>query len=394
MGSGFIPLASEAGHATAVVTEGFKAWAPWLVLFLPLAVAAIVLCVPFVRKRVNIAAFLAIAAVLAGFAITLFTYFVPAVSGHGGVYEMIVPWVVAGDIKIEFGTRLDNLALVMTMVVTGIGSAIFVYALGYMHGDVSKGRFFGKFSLFVFSMLGIVLSPNFFQTFVFWELVGVSSYLLIGYYWKKHSAGEASKKAFLTNRVGDFGFLLGILMVWTAVGDLTGTKSFDFEVVRHAVDGAGFGSGFFGSSWMAGLGAILVFCGCMGKSAQFPLHVWLPDAMEGPTPVSALMHAATMVAAGIYMMIRCYFVLQGSAWAPTVVAWLGGITALIAATMAVTQYDIKKVLAYSTLSPAWLHDDGLGCGRLHSGHVPPHDPRLLQGAALPVCRQRHSRLSP
>ena len=360
MPDAILPLAAG-GHG-AVVTEGFKAWAPWLILFLPLLVGAIVACVPFVRKRVNIAAALAVASVLAGFGLTLFLYFVPALGGHAQTYEFIVPWIVAGDVVIEFGTRLDNLALVMTMVVTGIGSAIFIYALGYMHGDPSKGRFFGKFSLFVFSMLGIVLSPNFFQTFIFWELVGVSSYLLIGYYWKKHSAGEASKKAFLTNRVGDFGFLLGILMVWTAVGEATGVRSFDFNAVREAVDQVGLGTAFFGSGWMAGLGAVLVFCGCMGKSAQFPLHVWLPDAMEGPTPVSALMHAATMVAAGIYMMIRCFFVLQGSTWAPTVVAWLGGITALIAATMAITQTDIKKVLAYSTLSQLGYMTMALGAG--------------------------------
>ena len=362
MGSllGGLPLAS-AVHGAAV-TEGFKAWAPWLVLFLPLAVAAVVAMVPPIRKRGTLAAALAVGGVLAGFALTTFVYFLPVLGGHGGTYEGIVDWIRVGDVVIPFGTRLDALALVMTMVVTGIGSAIFIYALGYMHGDESMGRFYGKFSLFVFSMLGIVLSPNFFQTFVFWELVGLSSYLLIGYYWKKHSAGEAAKKAFLTNRVGDFGFLLGILMVWTAVGQATGTLSFDFEAIRHAVAAQGFGSSFFGSGAMAGLGAILVFCGCMGKSAQFPLHVWLPDAMEGPTPVSALMHAATMVAAGIYMMIRCFFVLQGSTWAPTVVAWLGGITAFIAATMAITQRDIKKVLAYSTLSQLGYMTMALGAG--------------------------------
>jgi len=356
-----LPLAS-AGHAAEVVTEGFKAWAPWLVLFIPLGVAFLVAAMPPLRKRGNAAAALAIAGVATGFVLTTVLYFLPLLGGHGATYEAVVDWIVVGDVVIQFGSRLDSLALIMTMVVTGIGTAIFVYALGYMHGDPAMGRFYGKFSLFVFSMLGIVISPNFFQTFVFWELVGVSSYLLIGYYWKKHSAGEAAKKAFLTNRVGDFGFLLGILMVWTAVGEATGTLSFDFEVIRHAVFEEGYGASFFGSSWLAGLGAILVFCGCMGKSAQFPLHVWLPDAMEGPTPVSALMHAATMVAAGIYMMIRCFFVLQGSSWAPTVVAWLGGITAFIAATMAITQRDIKKVLAYSTLSQLGYMTMALGAG--------------------------------
>jgi NADH-quinone oxidoreductase subunit L len=216
-------------------------------------------------------------------------------------------------------------------------------------------------------MLGIVLSPNFFQTFIFWELVGASSYLLIGYYWKKHSAGEAAKKAFLTNRVGDFGFLLGILMVWVAVhkvadpGDLAKYGAFDFGVIARSLHNAS-PELLFGGAAAAALAAALVFCGAMGKSAQFPLHVWLPDAMEGPTPVSALMHAATMVAAGVYMVIRGWFVFEGAAWAPTLMAWLGAITAFIAATMAITQRDIKKVLAYSTLSQLGYMTMALGAG--------------------------------
>jgi NADH-quinone oxidoreductase subunit L len=257
---------------------------------------------------------------------------------------------------------VDALALAMTLVVTGVGLAIFVYAMGYMHGDPSMGRFYAKFALFVFSMLGIVLSPNFFQTFVFWELVGASSYFLIGYYWTKHSAGEAAKKAFLTNRVGDFGFLLGILMVWSAVGHFTGVYTFDFTAIYDAVQRAGGADALFGSAALAAVGAALIFCGAMGKSAQFPLHVWLPDAMEGPTPVSALMHAATMVAAGIYMVIRAFFVFEETAWAPTLLAWLGAITAFMAATMALVQSDIKKVLAYSTLSQLGYMTMALGAG--------------------------------
>ncbi len=362
-----LPTVLAAGGDTSIVANGFSAWAAWLVLFLPLAVSAIVLCVPSVRKASGVAAFLAIASVLAGFLITLFVYFIPSLSGGHTVYEGIVDWVVVGDAKITFGTRLDHLSLIMTLIVTGIGSAIFVYALGYMHGDPSMGRFYGKFSLFVFSMLGIVLSPNFFQTFVFWELVGASSYLLIGYYWKKHSAGEAAKKAFLTNRVGDFGFLLGILMIWAAVGSAGGELvkeygAFDFRAIRAAVTDGDWASSLFATSNWAAIGAILVFCGAMGKSAQFPLHVWLPDAMEGPTPVSALMHAATMVAAGIYMIIRCFFVIQGTAWASDVIAWLGGITAFLAASMAIVQSDIKKVLAYSTLSQLGYMTMALGLG--------------------------------
>ncbi len=379
-------LAADAG---TFVTEGFASWAPWLVLFTPLFVAVLITCLPALRKNNSLAGLLAIGGVALGFCITFFYYFVPHLTGGaaaGDVYEYIVNWIVVGDdLKITFGTRLDALSLNMTLVVTGVGLAIFVYARGYMHGDPSEGRFFAKFSLFVFSMLGIVLSPNFFQTFIFWELVGASSYLLIGYYWKKHSAGEAAKKAFLTNRVGDFGFLLGILMVWAAVGGLLDVTdaarvaelgadkvaalapaiskygAFDFSVIGSAVQSWEPTVLFDGAVWAA-IAAALVFCGAMGKSAQFPLHVWLPDAMEGPTPVSALMHAATMVAAGIYMIIRCYFLFDNVSWAPTLLAWLGGITAFIAATMAITQRDIKKVLAYSTLSQLGYMAMALGAG--------------------------------
>lgn len=364
-----------ADHAVEFVRDGFKSWAMWLVLFLPLGAAVLTTCVPTIRKRSNIAASLAIGSLLVGLGITLMFFF-EALGGHMPVYEHVVDWVRVDAAHIQFGTRLDNLALIMTLVVTGVGSAIFIYALGYMHGDESMGRFFGKFALFAFSMLGIVLSPNFFQTFIFWELVGASSYLLIGYYWKKHSAGEAAKKAFLTNRVGDFGFLLGILMVWSAVGALAnvggmGTAfqdllaehgAFDFRVIEAAFQAKG-GEAIFGAiGFSAALAAALVFCGAMGKSAQFPLHVWLPDAMEGPTPVSALMHAATMVAAGIYMVIRSNFVFHFAEWAPTLLCWLGAITAFIAATMAVTQRDIKKVLAYSTLSQLGYMTMALGAG--------------------------------
>ena len=194
---------------------------------------------PALRRNGKLAAYLAIASVGACLAITLFVYFIPAMTHGMTVHEAIVPWIDSGDMNLGFGVRLDELALTMTLVVTGVGFAIFVYALGYMHDDESMGRFYGKFALFVFSMLGIVLSPNFFQTFVFWELVGASSYLLIGYYWKKHSAGEAAKKAFMTNRVGDFGFLLGILMVWTAVGNVTGTLDFDAAAGPDGQSGAG-----------------------------------------------------------------------------------------------------------------------------------------------------------
>ena len=357
-------LAGEEAAEHLASAGGDGAWA-WYVLFAPLVAAVIVACVPAIRRRGSLAATLSILAIGSGLLVTLFKFLVPMFGDHEAVHEAILEWVripMGGGrvLSMGMGVRVDSLSALMMFIVTGVGLAIHVYSLGYMHGDPSKGRFFGKLSLFVFSMLGIVVSPNFIQTFVFWELVGVSSYLLIGYYWEKDSAGEAAKKAFMTNRVGDFGFLLGILIVWSL------GHTFDFKelagLVRSAVvdgrptyDAALLGGGF-------ALGGALVFCGAMGKSAQFPLHVWLPDAMEGPTPVSALMHAATMVAAGVYMIIRCFFLFEGTTWAPTVVAWLGAATALLAATIAITQNDIKKILAYSTLSQLCYMTLALGAG--------------------------------
>jgi NADH-quinone oxidoreductase subunit L len=220
-----------------------------------------------------------------------------------------------------------------------------------MKDDPGFSRFFASLSLFTFSMLGIVVANNFLQMFVFWELVGLSSYLLIGFWYGKASAADAAKKAFITNRIGDFGFLLGMIAIWTAVG------SVNFGDIAEAVRA---NPGIFGTAGAA-IG-FLVFMGAMGKSAQFPLHVWLPDAMEGPTPVSALIHAATMVAAGVYMLCRVFFIYSANqAWPDwlgfldgvsslTIIAWIGGITALLAALMAVQQNDIKRILAYSTLS--------------------------------------------
>jgi NADH-quinone oxidoreductase subunit L len=350
-------LASD--HAATSAHGGGDGWWAWYVLFAPLVAATIVACVPAIRRRGGVAAALSILAIASGFLVTLVKFLVPMMGSSGAVHEAILEWVriPIGEqvLSMGIGCRIDALATVMMLIVTGVGLAIHVYSLGYMHGDPSKGRFFGKLSLFVFSMLGIVVSPNFIQTFVFWELVGVSSYLLIGYYWTKDSAGEAAKKAFMTNRVGDFGFLLGILIVWSLAG------TFDFaELAARVRSGSGYDAALLGGTFA--LGAALVFCGAMGKSAQFPLHVWLPDAMEGPTPVSALMHAATMVAAGVYMIIRCFFLFEGTTWAPTVVAWLGAITALMAATIAITQRDIKKILAYSTLSQLGYMTLALGAG--------------------------------
>jgi NADH-quinone oxidoreductase subunit L len=251
-------------------------------------------------------------------------------------------WISAGTVDITIGLFVGPLAKAMMVVVTTIGLLVHVFSLGYMKDDPGKSRYFAGLSLFMFSMTGIVLANNFLMMFIFWELVGVSSYILIGHWFEKSSAADAAKKAFITNRVGDFGFLAGILLLFGAAHTL------DFDNLARM---AGNGSlGLTGGLLTATV--LCLFCGAVGKSAQFPLHVWLPDAMEGPTPVSALIHAATMVAAGVYMLVRMSFllVLPEAACAANVIAWTGGGTALLAALMATQQDDIKRVLAYSTLS--------------------------------------------
>jgi NADH-quinone oxidoreductase subunit L len=253
-------------------------------------------------------------------------------------------WLSAGDFSIEIGIKLDQLSTGMMVVVTGVGLLVHVFSLAYMAEDSAKARYFTCLSLFMFSMTGIVLASNFIMTFMFWELVGLSSYLLIGHWYQKESAADAAKKAFITNRVGDFGFMIGILMLW----GITGSLSFDGMAAWKAEGGlSGVGTGVLGAALLC------VFCGAVGKSAQMPLHVWLPDAMEGPTPVSALIHAATMVAAGVYMLFRVQLSIGADAFdnfAGQTIAWIGGITALCAALMATQQNDIKRILAYSTLS--------------------------------------------
>src|SRR6266571_5369499 len=306
---------------------------PWLILFLPLlSVAAIAL---FTQKNRDLSAKLSIGAVVSGF--VLGVLFIAANGWEPLQRETLVTWLEVGDLQVDFGLRLDPLSLLMLLVVTGVGGAIHIYSWGYMREDRGVSRYFAGLSLFTFSMLGIVTANNFLMLFIFWELVGVSSYLLIGHWFERPSAADAAKKAFITNRLGDFGFLLGILMVWGFAGGL------NFSLIEDQLKR---NPALFGSRATAA--GLLVFCGAVGKSAQFPLHVWLPDAMEGPTPVSALIHAATMVAAGVYMLCRVFFIFTPDAL--TVIAWIGGFTALLAALIAVQQNDIKRILAYSTLS--------------------------------------------
>jgi NADH-quinone oxidoreductase subunit L len=305
---------------------------PWLILFLPLL--SVVVTTLFTLRSKTVSSLISIGAVVAGFVMTLL--FINA-NGFQFSGETSRNWLSIGGLQIDFGLKLDALSMMMLLVVTGVGGAIHIYSFGYMHEDRSMARFFAFMSLFTFSMLGIVLANNFLMMFIFWELVGVSSYLLIGFWFEKPSAGDAAKKAFITNRLGDFGFLAGILMVWGLLGSLSFSTLQTTLAANPALLGA--------SATFAGL---LIFCGAMGKSAQFPLHVWLPDAMEGPTPVSALIHAATMVAAGVYMLCRTLFLFNAESL--HVISYIGGFTALLAALMAVQQNDIKRIIAYSTLS--------------------------------------------
>jgi len=306
---------------------------PWLILFLPLLSAAAITL--FTLKNRDLSAKLSISAIVAGFGLSVI--FSAASGWEPLAKESLATWLEVGDLQVDFGLRLDPLSLLMLLIVTGVGGAIHIYSWGYMGEDRGFSRYFACLSLFTFSMLGIVLADNFLMLFIFWELVGVSSYLLIGHWFERPSAADACKKAFLTNRLGDFGFLLGILLVWGLAGGL------NFSLIEDALRQ---NPALFGS--MATVAGLLIFCGAVGKSAQFPLHVWLPDAMEGPTPVSALIHAATMVAAGVYMLCRVFFIFNAPAL--QVIAWVGGITALLAALMAIQQDDIKRILACSTLS--------------------------------------------
>lgn len=276
-------------------------------------------------------------------------------------YHVVVPWLsLNGRFVINAGILVDNLTAVMLVVVTLVSFVVHLFSVGYMHGDPKYSRFFAYLSVFSFSMLGLVLAESFFFIYIFWELVGFSSYALIGFWFEKKSAADAGKKAFIVNRIGDFGFLLGFLLLFAT----TGVLGYD-EVFRAIGDGKISGT----LLTVAGIG---IFCGAIGKSAQFPLHVWLPDAMEGPTPVSALIHAATMVAAGVYLVGRVYPIFTPDAF--IFIAYIGLITLFIAGTIAITATDIKKVLAYSTCSQLGYMILGLGVGGFTAGlaHLTTH----------------------
>ncbi|HEV8072866.1 MAG TPA: proton-conducting transporter membrane subunit [Opitutaceae bacterium] len=301
-----------------------------ILLLLPLASAAFIAL--FLRRQGTLASWVSVATAIG----------IALIAGHlafrGLRFNASMEWLRFGDFAISLGFKFDDLAALMLAIVALVGLCVHVFSLGYMHDDKARARYFGGLSVFMFSMLGIVLADNLFMMFIFWELVGFSSYLLINHWHEKTSASDAAKKAFIVNRVGDFGFLLGIIACYWTLHTVNLTQiaeNYSFDHVGPVATAI----------------PLLLFCGAVGKSAQMPLHVWLPDAMEGPTPVSALIHAATMVAAGIYMLCRIEpLFTYVSPIALDVVMWIGVITAVYAAFCAVAQRDIKKVLAYSTLS--------------------------------------------
>ena len=334
----------------------------WLIPVLPLAAATIIGLglISFSKWTSNLRQISAgFVVFMIGAAMTLsFGLLWSQLNGHAP-YTQIIEWAAAGDFHLNMGYTIDNLTALMLVIVTTVAFLVMVYTDGYMAHDPGYVRFYAYLSLFSSSMLGLVISPNLVQIYIFWELVGMCSYLLIGFWYDRKAAADACQKAFVVNRVGDFGLLLGILGLYWA------TRSFDFEVIGDRLQDLVQSGALSGG--VAALFAILVFLGPVAKSAQFPLHVWLPDAMEGPTPISALIHAATMVAAGVFLIARMFPVFEHIPAAMTVIAWTGGVTAFLGATIAITQMDIKKGLAYSTMSQLGYMVMAMGVGGYSAG---------------------------
>ena len=325
-----------------------------LILFLPLIGFIVTLLfgkrikwLYWFENSILILAFL-LSAVLAYFKLTHFTD-QTLISEFEWINLGSIPFVKS--IIIDLGIMLDNITVLMILTVNIVSILVHIFSVGYMKGDKRYNRYFSYLGIFTFSMLGIVLTHNLLMMYVFWELVGLSSYLLIGFWYEKKTASDAAKKAFIVNRIGDIGMFLGILTLFLTY------NTFSFDKIFYQIST---GNLPFGTEFGLTVAGVLLFCGAIGKSAQFPLHVWLPDAMEGPTPVSALIHAATMVAAGVYFMIRVFPILSGDAL--LVIATIGALSAFIPATIAVTQNDIKKVLAYSTISQLGYMIMAIGVG--------------------------------
>ena len=329
----------------------------WLIPVLPLAGAAIN---GFLGKRSSRTAVSTVGLVFSGaafaWALTVALRF--ASLEQVPYQEYFAHWIRSGAFTVDFTLYLDQLSLIMLLVVTGVGFLIHIYSVGYMWDDPSYYRFFAYLNLFMFFMLTLILANNYLMMFIGWEGVGLASYLLIGFWFTKDSAASAGKKAFIVNRIGDFGFLIGIFLIIQHFGSLDFTRVFA-QVQPLAAENSGAGV-------LTAIG-ILLMVGACGKSAQIPLYVWLPDAMEGPTPVSALIHAATMVTAGVYMVSRSHMIFERAPMALMVVAVIGTLTALFAATIGITQTDIKKVLAYSTVSQLGYMFMACGVGAFSAG---------------------------
>jgi NADH-quinone oxidoreductase subunit L len=330
----------------------------WLIFLLPLFSFVIISLFlrPFLNNQPKLGGYVTIAALLGSLGLSIWALLeVMAAPGHS-IAVPVVNWVVIeGGLTIHLGLLVDQLTTVMLVVVTMVSLMVQIYSQGYMRGDPGYHRYFAFMSLFTASMLGLVLADNLLLVYVFWELVGLCSYLLIGFWFHRPSAANAAKKAFIVTRLGDFGFLAAILLLYFNTGT--------FDILQlHSLAIAGTLGGTV-LTWAA----IGIFAGAAGKSAQFPLHVWLPDAMEGPTPVSALIHAATMVAAGVFLVARTYPLFEHSVQALTTVAVIGGFTAIFAASMGLVMTDIKRVLAYSTISQLGYMMLGLGVGGIAVG---------------------------
>jgi NADH-quinone oxidoreductase subunit L len=331
-----------------------------LIPFLPLA--AFVINILFGRQLIKDKAhWVSCLTIIGSFVISVITL-IDVINGKV-IDEDLYTWIVAGKFSVSVGFLIDQLTAVMLFVVTGVGSLIFIYSIGYMHGDKGYYRFFAYLSLFVFFMLMLVMGNNFLLLYLGWEGVGLCSYFLIGFWYEKRSASDAGKKAFITCRFGDFGFALGVFLIFLTFGTLHYAPVFS-----EAKNFAGQTVNLLGYDVnLITLIALLLFAGAVGKSAQIPLHVWLPDAMEGPTPVSALIHAATMVTAGVFMVARCNPIFNLSEVAMITVAVIGAVTSLFAATIAVFQNDIKRIIAYSTISHLGMMFAACGVGAYAAG---------------------------
>lgn len=346
----------------------------WLIPVLPLLAAGIIALLK--QRQRTVAATLSIGSLAASLVLSISAFIPTLGTPHGKVTQWVhnFDWFSFGDTTLRLGWVLDPLTAVMLVMVTFVGLLIFIYSTGYMAHDENFTRFFCFLSLFAAAMLGIIIANSLLLLFISWELVGLASYLLIGFWYHKPSAAAAAKKAFITTRIGDMGFLLGMLWLYSQTGTLLfyttdGTGCLEQTALTKLVT-----AGTVGGMAISTAIALLIFCGAAGKSGQVPLHVWLPDAMEGPTPVSALIHAATMVAAGVFLVARVFPLMDvdpanvaGISPALTVVTWVGAITAVFAALIAVGQNDIKRILAYSTVSQLGYMMMGLGVGGVAVG---------------------------